>query len=34
VTARLQKGRFRKSPDMPLGEILKGRTAKPNPQKR
>ena len=29
VTPRLRKGRFRKSPDMPLEKILKGRRAKP-----
>ncbi len=29
VTPKLQKGKFRKSPDMPLSEILKGRRAKP-----
>jgi hypothetical protein len=34
VTARLQKGRFRKSPDMPLGEILKSRRIKKAPPKR
>jgi hypothetical protein len=33
VTARLQKGRFRKSPDMPLGKILKGRSATKKPIK-
>lgn len=34
VTPRLQKGRFRKSPDMPLGKILKGRRIKPAPGSR
>jgi hypothetical protein len=33
VTPRLQKGRFRKSPDMPLGEILKSRRVRPTPKR-
>jgi hypothetical protein len=34
VTPRLQKGRFKKSPDMPLGQILKSRRGKSGPDQR
>jgi hypothetical protein len=34
VTPRLQKGRYEKSPDMPLGKLLQGRRTKANPGKR